>query len=126
MSNTTNYQNHDILGFKAASAMVVGQPIKITAGEVATLCGDGENSDGITLDAVTAVDDVVGVIDKGKVLGLSGAAYADAAELASNGSAKLITAVAGKKVIAIALEAAGAADELHPVKFLGHGQYAKA
>ncbi len=126
MPATTNYNNDDIQNFKAATAMKQGQAVKIAAGETAALCGDGEFANaGICLDSVTAAGDTVGVIDEGKVLVLSGAAFAELAELASDLNGKLITAVATKNVVAIALAAATAADQLVPAKLLRRGQYVK-
>lgn len=52
----------------------------------------------------------------GGAMGISGAAIAIGAEVASNAAGKLITALSGNKVIGIAIEAAAATDQYFEIE----------
>ena len=64
------------------------------------------------------------VMVQGVSQGISGAAYAEGAKLTADANGKLVTAGAGAASCGIALEAAGAADETHPVLLTPGGQAA--
>lgn len=74
----------------------------------------------ITNDTV-ATGDLVDIQVKDIGLWTSGAAVAKGAELCANASGKAITATTGKFILAIALEAASAADEIIKVQIVKAG-----
>ena len=84
--------------------------VKLTSSGIA-LAGDGDPAVGI-LQNKPFTGEQAGIAYLGATKALSGAAYARGVQLAVNAAGKLITAVAGKNVVAIALETAGGADEI--------------
>lgn len=122
---TENYQEHSILNFLSDAAITKDLGVKLAAGrEVAKCSVAGERSIGVARDTVTEAADDIGVVP-GFAFKLitSGAAFADLAELAMDADGKYRTATAGQVVVAIAMAAAGGADEQVLALILPMGQY---
>lgn len=110
----TSINNSATIVEKAGAAIsdVRGKAVKYSSGNV-VLCGAGEAAIGVgilTNDEATAsgADVDIQVKDIGMVL--TGGAVAKGAELASDANGKLVTASGGDYVIAVAMEAAAAAN----------------
>lgn len=111
--STENYQNAQILSFLTNSAVVKRLAAKLAAGrEVDEASAAGAWSPGLIMDTETSTGVDVGVLaGPAFVLATSGAAFSDLDNLATDAAGKFRTATAGQTVIAIAMEAAGGADE---------------
>lgn len=119
------YENASILeGSHSADADLSAKQyfaVKITSGGI-NLCGAGD-AGGILQNKPTLAQQSDVSFD-GVSKGIAGAAFARGVELASNASGKLITALTTNKVIAIALQAAGADGDIVAVKIVQNGRAA--
>jgi hypothetical protein len=126
MYTSTGINDSPTIVGKATAAITGGALLaaKFDANGGIVLAGAGENALGVMLattpDSVAAGEDVdVQIKDIG--LWKTGAAVAAGAELAANAAGKAITAVATNFVLAIALEAATAADQIIKVQIIKSG-----
>lgn len=125
MSATENFFQHQILGFDADAATTKNRGAKLAAGrEAANSSVAGSRAIGVINDTTTAAGDDVGVV-VGPTLKVvtSGAAFSDLANLAVDANGKYQTATAGQVVVAIAMAAAGGADEDVLALLLAPSQY---
>lgn len=121
------FENHSFkpTGLTAAADLSGNQfyAVKISGSLQVNLAGDGEEAYGI-LQNKPIPGEAAELCRLGQTKAISGAAFAAGAKLAVNAAGKLILAAAGKKQVAVALEAAGAADEVVTVDFLSAGYQA--
>lgn len=125
MSATENYTRANVLGFDADAATTKNLGATLASGrEVANSSSAGSRAIGVMVDTTSAAGDevavVVGPCFKAIV---SGAAFSDLANLAVDSAGKYRTATAGQVVVAIAMAAAGAADETVVALLLAPSQY---
>jgi hypothetical protein len=125
MSATENYQQFQIIGFDADAATTKNLGAKFATGrEIANASAAGSRSPGVVADTTSAAGDEVGLIVGPCLKAVtSGAAFSDLADLAVDSGGKYQTATAGQIVVAIAMAAAGGADESVLVLLLAPGQY---
>jgi hypothetical protein len=122
---TENYQQDQVLSFHTDAAVTKNLGAILKAGrEVAKASAAGERIVGVILDTQTTAGKPIGVLT-GPAFKLvtSGAAFLDLKPLAMDANAKFIEATAGMVVVAIAMEAATAADESVLVFLLPMSQY---
>lgn len=107
--------------FEAAANLSAKQyyVMKISASQKVNICGDGESGVGILQN-----DPELGQEASLMISGISPAIYGGTVaandNLASDASGRLVTAAAGKNVIAVAVEA-GLVNEIHPVALVHKG-----
>ncbi len=86
-----------------------GRAVKLTSSTNVGLCGAGEAAMGIlTNDA--AITKAADVCVLGSARGVAGAAFSAGDKLAANATGKLVKAVRGDQIVAVALQAASGAD----------------
>lgn len=111
-----------------AAADFRGKAVKYSSGKIA-LAGAGEAAIGIgiiTNSEATKAGEDVDIQIKEIGLGIAGAAIAKGAELSADANGKLVTAAAGKFVIAVALEDATAAGKYIKVQIVKYYKAAAA
>lgn len=112
MSQPENYQLEDIITLKSKEAVVKFRAGKFATGQKVENCDTaGEYSLGVVMDSNDAAGGTIGVLSEGFKKIVSGAAYADLANLAVDVDGKYRTATAGQVIVAIAMEQATAADQ---------------
>jgi hypothetical protein len=125
MSSTESYQTPgNILSFLTNSAVVKNLGAKLAAGREIDEAGAGERIVGVIQDTETGTGvDVSVVTGPCFKLVTSGAAFSDLDPLAVDAAGKFVTATAGTVVVAIAMAAAGGADENVLALILPMSQY---
>jgi hypothetical protein len=106
--------------FKSAGDLSTKQfhAVKVTADFTVDAAGAGEYAIGILQNKPEAADCEAGVMRLGVSKAVAGAAFVVGAKLAADAAGALVTAGSGNHVVAIALEAAGAAGEIRSVDVL--------
>jgi hypothetical protein len=92
-----------------------GRAVVLTAANGCALAGAGAGAVGL-LDNLPKLGSAARIVTGGTAKGRAGAAYAVGVALKSDANGRLITAVAGDRIVGIAMEAALAIDELHEVR----------
>jgi hypothetical protein len=125
MPSTENYAQDQVLSFLTNSAVVKNLGAKLAAGREIDEAGtSGERIVGIIKDTETSTGIDVGVVTGPCFkLGTSAASYSDLDPLSVSAAGKFQTATAGHVVVAIAMEAASAADQEKLVLLLPMSQY---
>lgn len=121
----TSINESTVIAAKAAAAITDGAMLAVTMGtNGVSVAAAGEAAVGLLIaetEATVAAGDDVTVQVKDIGLWKTGAAVAAGALLASDANGKAITAASGKYIIAQALEAATAADQVIHVQIIKAG-----
>lgn len=93
-----------------AAATTRGLAVKLNGSAKYAVCGAGEKAIGIATNTTTAADQAVDACVLGTARATSGAAFSEGVKLASNAAGKLVKAITGDAVVAVALQDASGAD----------------
>ena len=117
------YEGHDIpLQVSADMSSSQFTFVKVGAADFkVAACGDGEKAVGILQDKPAADGRAGNVRISGTSKVVAGAAIALGAEVASDANGKCVTAASGDYILGVALEAAGAANQIIAVTFYSAG-----